>query len=96
MSRLPKQIRNRLKKEAREWDIDIAAESPEQVENLLGKAQSFKASRPPRKPVSIRLDPFDISMVKRLAREKGIPHSQLMAMWVHERVEQEKKDAAGC
>jgi len=39
------------------------------------------------------MDPFDISMVKRLARKKGIPPSQLMAAWLHERIKQEK-DAA--
>ena len=30
---------------------------------------------------------FDISMIKRLARKKGVPHTQLMAMWLHERIE---------
>ena len=60
MSRLPKEIRNNLRKEA---------------------------------PVSLRLDPFDVSMVKRLAHKKGIPHTQLMAIWLHERIDQEKKIA---
>jgi hypothetical protein len=39
------------------------------------------------------MDPFDISLVKRLARKKGIPHTQLMATWLHERIEQEKEIA---
>ncbi len=93
MSRLPKRIRNHLKKEATEWDNTIAEESPGYVEKLLDKAALFKIPRPARQPVSIRMDPFDISMVKRLARKKGIPPSQLMAAWLHERIEQEK-DAA--
>ena len=93
MSRLPKRIRNHLKKEATEWDNTITEESPEYVEELLDKAVSFKIPRPARQPVSIRMDPFDISMVKRLARKKGIPPTQLMAAWLHERIEQEK-DAA--
>ncbi len=93
MSRLPKRIRNHLKKEATEWDNTITEESPEYVEKLLDKAVSFKIPRPARQPVSIRMDPFDISMVKRLARKKGIPPTQLMAAWLHERIEQEK-DAA--
>ena len=92
MSRLPKEIRNNLKKEAKEWDITIAGESPEQVQKLLDKAEAFKVPRPARQPVSLRLDPFDISLVKRLARKKGIPHTQLMAIWLHERI-QEEKDA---
>jgi len=90
MSRLPKEIRNNLKEEAKEWDITIAGESPEQVQNLLDEAETFKVPRPARHPVSLRLDPFDISLVKRLARKKGIPHTQLMAIWLHERIDQEK------
>ncbi len=91
MSRLPKRIRKNLKEEAKEWDSTIAGESPEHVKKLLDKAESFKIPRPARQPVSIRLDPFDISMVKRLARKKGVPHTQLMATWLHERIEQEKE-----
>jgi predicted DNA binding CopG/RHH family protein len=94
MSGLPKKIRNKLKKEAKEWDITIAKESSEQVQRLLDEAEPFKVPRPPRQPVSIRLDPFDISIVKRLAREKGIPHTQLIAIWLHERIAQEKKFAS--
>ena len=93
MSRLPKEIRNNLKEEAKEWDITIAGESPEQVQNLLDESETFKVPRPARHPVSLRLDPFDISLVKRLARKKGIPHTQLMAIWLHERIDQEKEAA---
>jgi len=93
MSRLPKEIRNNLKEEAKKWDITIAGESPEHVQKLLDSAETFKIPRPARQPVSLRLDPFDISLVKRLARKKGIPHTQLMAMWLHERIDQEKEVA---
>ena len=91
MSRLPKKIRNNLKEEAKEWDRNIASENPEQVQKLLDEAEPFKIPRPARQPVSIRLDPFDISMAKRIARRKGVPHTQLMATWLHERIEQEKE-----
>jgi predicted DNA binding CopG/RHH family protein len=90
MSRLPKTIAKSLLKEAHEWDETIANESPEEVEKLLKEAEVLKASRPPRQPVSLRLDPFDLSMVKRIARKKGIPHTQLIALWLHERIEREK------
>jgi len=93
MSRLPKEIRNNLKEEAKEWEMTIAGESPEQVQKLLDTAETFKVPRPARQPVSLRLDPFDISLVKRLARKKGIPHTQLMAIWLHERIDQEKEVA---
>ncbi len=36
------------------------------------------------------MDPFDLSMAKRVARRKGLPCTQLMSMWLHEKIEQEK------
>jgi predicted DNA binding CopG/RHH family protein len=91
MSRLPKEIRNKIREEAKEWDTAIAGESVEDVQKQLNEAELFKAQRPPRQPVSLRLDPFDISMIKRLARKKGIPYTQLMTLWLHEKVDQERK-----
>ncbi|MCP4665680.1 MAG: hypothetical protein GY849_04860 [Deltaproteobacteria bacterium] len=93
MSRLPKKIRNKMRKEAQEWDTAIARESVEDVQKQLSEADLFKAKRPARQPVSLRLDPFDISMIKRLARKKGVPHTQLMVLWLHEKVDQERKSA---
>ena len=90
MSRLPKKTRNSLKKEAVQWDTAISGESPKQIQEFLNDAEPFKVPRPARQPVSLRMDPFDISMVKRLARKKGVPHTQLMAMWLRERIEREK------
>ncbi|HIJ20624.1 MAG TPA: hypothetical protein HPP58_06220 [Deltaproteobacteria bacterium] len=90
MSRLPKKTRNALKEEATQWDTAISEESPEQIQELLNDAEPFKVPRPARQPVSLRMDPFDISMIKRLARKKGVPHTQLMAMWLRERIEREK------
>jgi hypothetical protein len=91
MSKLPKITRNILKKEAIQWDTAISGESPGEVQKLLDGAEPFKVPRPPREPVSLRMDPFDISMIKRLARKKGIAHTQLMAMWLRERIEREKR-----
>ncbi len=91
MSRLPKKTRNSLKKEAIQWNTAISGESSEQIQELLNDAEPFKVPRPARQPVSLRMDPFDISMVKRLARKKGVPHTQLMAMWLRERIEREKR-----
>jgi hypothetical protein len=90
MSRLPKSKTKRLLKEAREWDEAVKKENTEQVEKLMEKAELFNVPRPPRQPVSLRLDPYDLSMAKRIARNKGIPHTQLMALWLHERIEKEK------
>ena len=91
MSKLPKKTRNGLKKEAIQWDTAISGESPEQIQELLNDAEPFKVPRPARQPVSLRMDPFDVSMIKRLARKKGVPHTQLMAMWLRERIDSEKR-----
>ena len=91
MNKLPKKIKDSLKKEAVQWDTIVSEESPEQIQNLLNYAEPFKVPRPARQPVSLRMDPFDISMIKRLARKKGVPHTQLMAIWLHERIEREKR-----
>ena len=93
MSKLPKKIKRELNKEASYWDTRIARETSVQVNKLLEEAELFMAQRPARQPVSLRIDPFDLSMAKRIARLKGIPFSQLMAMWLHERIEQEKAQA---
>jgi hypothetical protein len=92
MTKLPKAIRDRLQIEARDWDAAIARETPAETEALLKQAKPFDVSRPPRRPVSVRMDSFDLAMLKRLARKKGLPPSQLMAMWLHERIEQEKAE----
>ena len=91
MSRLPRKTRNGLKKEAIQWDTAISGESPEQIQEFLNDAEPFKVPRLARQPVSLRMDPFDISIVKRIARKKGVPHTQLMAMWLRERIEREKR-----
>jgi len=93
MSKLPERIRKKLKKEARTWDISIIREKPEKVSKLMDEADYFVARRPTRQPVSLRMDPFDLSMLKRIARRKGIPFTQLMSMWVHEKIDQEKAAA---
>lgn len=92
MSSLPNKLGKHHKKEAGEWDAGVATETPEAVQRLLDEAEPFEVPRPPRQPVSLRLDPFDISILKRIARKKGIPYTQLVATWLHERIEQEKRE----
>jgi len=68
----------------------VLSGKPEKVEELLEQAELFAANRIPRQPVSLRVDPFDLSMAKQIARRKGIPFTQPMSMWLHEKIEQEK------
>ncbi len=93
MKKIPAAIRKQFKKEAESWDRSIGREKPENVQELLEEAKPFIANRPPRQPVSIRVDPFDLSMAKRIARQKGVPFTQLMSIWLHERIEKEKNQA---
>jgi predicted DNA binding CopG/RHH family protein len=90
MKKLPKRTKIALKKEANAWDSSIAQERPEEASRLLDQAKLFVAHRPPRQPVSVRLDPFDLALLKRIARNKGLPFTQLMSMWLHQKVEEEK------
>ena len=90
MKTLPQETIKALNKEARQWDMEIAGEKPEVTARLIEEAEPFCAHRPPRQPISLRLDPGDLSLAKRIARGKGIPFTQLMAMWLHERISQEK------
>ena len=94
-SRLSGRIVQRLRKEAVAWDRAKAKESDERVAGLVEDAEVFRVGRPIREPVSVRLDPQDIFLLKRLARRKGIPSSQLIALWVHERVAKEAQRRAG-
>lgn len=94
-SRLPEKIVQRLRKEGLTWDRATARESEGKVTAQLEKAEVFKLSRPAREPVSVRLDPQDIFLLKRLARRKGVPYSQLLAQWVHDRVVRETQRRAG-
>ena len=94
-SRLPYKIIQGLRKEAMAWDRARSHESEAEVTAGLERAEAFKTSRPPREPVSVRLDPQDIFLLKSLARRQGVPYSQLLAQWVHERVVKETRRRAG-
>ena len=93
MKKIPSKIKKKLRSEAKVWDSSISQEKPEEVAKLIENADLFVAYRPPRQPVSVRLDPFDLALLNRIARNKGIPFTQLMSMWLHEKVEQEKTRA---
>ncbi len=94
-SRLSAKIVQRLRKEAVAWDRARRGEAEGEVAAALGEAEVFRVSRPAREPVSVRLDPQDIFLLKRVARRRGIPSSQLIALWVHERLVNEAKRRAG-
>ena len=53
MSKLPKEMRNKIREEAKEWDTAIAGESVEDVQKQLSEAELFKTQRPPRQSISL-------------------------------------------
>ena len=86
---LPEKLRKSLKTEALEWERNARQETNEEISERMDSAENFKVSRPPRQPVSVRLDIGDISLLKRTARRRGISYSQLIAQWLHERIKSE-------
>jgi len=83
---MPKQI----EKESTYWDNILENESLADFENDLKKSEIFSAQRPPKVNVTLRLDPLDLSLIKRKANKLGLPHSQLIASIVHQSLLKEK------
>jgi len=50
---------------------------------------TFVDARPPKKQISLRLDPEVINQLKTVASRKGIGYQTLIRMWVMERLGQE-------
>ena len=88
-TRLPEKLRRSLKTEALEWEEKARKETEPGVSKEMESAEFFNVPRPPRQPVSVRLNLMDISLLKRFARRRGIPYSQLIAQWLHERLKTE-------
>lgn len=88
-TRLPEKLRSSLAAEALEWDEKVRRETEKSASKEIESSEIFNVPRPPRQPVSVRLDLRDISLLKRFSRRRGIPYSQLIAQWLHERVETE-------
>ena len=53
VSNFPKEMRNKIREEAKEWDMAIAGESVEDVQKQLSEAELFKTQRPPRQPIPL-------------------------------------------
>ena len=73
-----------IEKEAIYWDNILENESKTDFENDLKKSERFTAQRPPKVNVTLRLDPLDLSLIKRKANKLGLPHSQLISSIVHQ------------
>jgi len=79
-----------LIKESEYWDKILLNESIEEFENDLKKSERFTAQRPPKVNVTLRLDPADLSLIKRKANRLGLPHSQVIASIIHQSLRKNK------
>ena len=53
-------------------------------------APEFKIQRPVKKPVTLRLYPYVIDGIKKVAQKHGIPYQTLISQWLSEKLSQEK------
>lgn len=89
MSRLPKFTSEQ--KESEFWDTHDSTEFLDETEPVDG---TFLDARPPKKQISLRLDPAAVERMKAIAAGKGIGYQTLIRMWVMERLAQEKRPEA--
>jgi hypothetical protein len=77
-----------LKLEAAGWD----ELSDEEFARLFSEGQPVKvrARRPPPKTLTVALDEQTLNRLKRIARHKQIRTRHLVAMWIAERLTQER------
>jgi predicted DNA binding CopG/RHH family protein len=60
----------------------------------LPEAGPIIDSRPPLKPISLRLPAETIAAAKRVARRKGIAYQVLLRLWINERLAEEARRAS--
>ena len=80
--------RRALKREAIGWD----ELSDDDFARLFGEGQPVKVRvrRPPPKTLTVALDEQTLNRLKRIARHKQVRARRLVAMWIAERLTQER------
>ncbi len=66
-----------------EEDVDMS------LDDTLRDAILNKKRRKPMKNISIKMDPFILIGIKKLATQKGIPYQILIRQWVTEEMKKE-------
>ncbi len=74
--------------EAAFWDTH---DSTEFLEDTTPVDVTFVDARPPKKLISLRLDPAAIEKLKAVAHKKGVGYQTLLRMWVMERLALERQ-----
>ncbi|MCH7511159.1 MAG: hypothetical protein IIB19_02220 [Chloroflexi bacterium] len=86
MAKIPKF--KTLEEESEFWDTHSVMDYWDEMEPVEGPLID---ARPPKKLVSIRLDPSLIAAAKRIARMKGIGYQTLLRMWAYEGLAREMR-----
>jgi predicted DNA binding CopG/RHH family protein len=82
MSKLPKFVSEQ--EEAEFWDTHDSTEFLDETEPI---ETCFVDQRPPKKQITIRLEPSVIEQIKKVASGKGIGYQTLIRMWVMEQLQ---------
>lgn len=82
MSKLP--VFATEQQEAEFWDMHDSTEFLDETEVV---ETYFVDARPPKKQISIRLEPSTIEQIKKVAHSKGIGYQTLIRMWVVEQLQ---------
>ena len=80
--------RRALKLEAIAWDELSDADFARVFDN--GRAVKVRVRRPPPKTLTVALDEQTLNRLKRIARHKQVRARHLVAMWIAERLAQER------
>lgn len=90
MPKLPKfKSEKEFAKFVEEHDLADYWEELEDVKDMTVKIQ-----RPSKKMVTLRIYPYLLKKVKKIAEEKGVPYQALIQQWLAEKVGEEKKEAS--
>ena len=54
------------------------------------ETEEIEIERIPKKPVNMRIHPYVLNEVKKIAKERHMPYSTLIQQWLAERVAKEK------
>jgi predicted DNA binding CopG/RHH family protein len=54
------------------------------------EVKNMKFKRPTKRPITMKVYPYILEEIKRLAAEKGMPYQTLIGQWLAERVSQEQ------
>lgn len=62
---------------------------PAEVKLSPALKEQVNLKREIKKPITLRMDPNQINIIKEIAAEKGLPYQTLIRMWITERVKKE-------